>query len=126
MGLTDIPALIEALNGIADEPFPNRVTAVARDAAALLKETQGAIEALQKEYDDTAKEGLRYQGALRRQLEEARTVLRDCADDLEAEVNDRYGGPDDVHPGIRHRYERDMGAVRSARAALAAQQDGET
>ena len=52
-----------------------------------------------------------------RVLEEA---LMDCAEDLEAELNARYGGPDDIHEALKRRYERDMEPVRRARTVLRA------
>lgn len=45
------------------------------------------------------------------------TALRDCADDLEARVNEQYGHPD-VHPALQRRYDRDMELVLTARRAL--------
>ena len=49
-----------------------------------------------------------------------REELRACADDLEAELRARYGcvkgGP--IHPAENRRFQRDMGSVYAARAAL--------
>lgn len=50
-------------------------------------------------------------------------ALQDCADDLAAELNARYGEP--VHPGMLRRYERDMASVESA-SILIAKAKGET
>ena len=50
-----------------------------------------------------------------------RSLLAECADDLEAEFRDRY--PEHIrltHPSIQSDYARDMDIVRRVRAALAA------
>ena len=52
---------------------------------------------------------------LRAENEKLRAALKDCADDLEAEINTRYGN---VHPALQRRYDRDMASVRAAAAAL--------
>ena len=49
--------------------------------------------------------------------EQAREALRECADDLEAEVNARYGNP--PHHAEEGRRNRDMEPVLTARAVLA-------
>lgn len=46
------------------------------------------------------------------------TALRECADDLEIEVEHRYAGVKD-HPAMTPKYERDMAPVVCARAAIA-------
>jgi len=50
-------------------------------------------------------------------------ALRECADDLEASVNGEYSAYHDkdgkIHPAMVRRFERDMGPVRNARAAIA-------
>lgn len=51
-------------------------------------------------------------------IEALEQALRDCADDLEHEIENRYLGYKD-HPAMRSKYERDMGVVIRARAALA-------
>lgn len=51
------------------------------------------------------------------EIERLRVALRECADDLEAEINGRYRWPD-VHPAQQPQYERDMVTVRQAREAL--------
>lgn len=60
-----------------------------------------------------------YASAVKRisQLEEA---LRECADDLESEVEARYAP---LHPAMEHRYRRDMEPVRKARALLGMNHD---
>lgn len=47
-------------------------------------------------------------------------ALAECADDLEAEVRDRwFMGGTEVHPALEHKFERDMAPVNKARATLA-------
>ena len=45
-------------------------------------------------------------------------MLDGIANDLAAEINDRYGAPE-VHPALKIKYERDMEPVRRAVALLA-------
>jgi TATA-binding protein-associated factor Taf7 len=48
-----------------------------------------------------------------------RTVLKDCADELEGCIDEDYKrGDGSIHPAMRRKYERDMATVRAARAAL--------
>lgn len=49
-----------------------------------------------------------------------RELLTECADDLEAELLDRYGHgkAEDIHPAMRPKFDRDMEPVRKARAIL--------
>lgn len=53
-------------------------------------------------------------------LEEVRPIIDDLANDLEAEVKDRWcyldGAP---HPSLKHKYDRDIAPVNAARALLA-------
>ena len=49
-------------------------------------------------------------------IAELEALLKDCADDLEAEVDARYG--ENAKKCMPHRYERDMAPVVAARAAL--------
>ena len=51
-----------------------------------------------------------------KEIAELRVLLKDCADDLEAEVDARYG--ETLKKCMPHRYERDMAPVIAARAAL--------
>lgn len=51
------------------------------------------------------------------QLDRLQAALKECANDLEAEIDARYGRP--VHPALAHQYERDMEPVQTARAILA-------
>jgi hypothetical protein len=46
-------------------------------------------------------------------------ALRECADELETEIEHRYGDGIKEHPTMRQRYERDMSVVRHARAVVA-------
>ena len=48
-------------------------------------------------------------------IEELMALLKECADDLEEELDNRYGN---VHPAMQKRYDMDMAPVRAARAAL--------
>lgn len=50
-------------------------------------------------------------------IEALAAALKECADDLESEVNARYGSP--PHPAMQRRYDRDIDPVVRARAALA-------
>lgn len=47
-------------------------------------------------------------------------LVEELADDLESELNARYGidHPDGIHPATQRRYDRDMEVVHRARAAL--------
>jgi hypothetical protein len=51
-----------------------------------------------------------------KEIQELKALLKDCADDLEAEVEARYG--ENAKKCMPHRYERDMAPVVAARAAL--------
>ena len=51
-----------------------------------------------------------------RQITTLRALLAECADDLEAEINARYGSP--VHPALQAKYDLDMEPVRKARDVL--------
>jgi hypothetical protein len=52
-------------------------------------------------------------------LSELLEALGECADDLEAFVEDRYSNGYKEYPAGARRYERDMGPVHRARAAIA-------
>jgi hypothetical protein len=52
-----------------------------------------------------------------RTLQAVREALRESADDLEASVKAEYGYPD-IHPAMKHKFDRDMEPVVKARAAL--------
>mgnify|MGYP003337478586 CR=1 FL=1 len=41
--------------------------------------------------------------------------LKECADDLEAEINARYANTQDTYPSEKRRYDRDMQKVIDAR-----------
>lgn len=53
-------------------------------------------------------------------IEELMALLKECADDLEEELDNRYGN---VHPAMQKRYDMDMAPVRAARAALEKKND---
>jgi hypothetical protein len=59
---------------------------------------------------------------LKREIGEAREIILDLAESLEPEVRDRWcyveGRP---HPGLQHKFDRDMAPVDAARAFLARQ-----
>lgn len=54
--------------------------------------------------------------ALVSEVIEARELLPDLCDDLEAEINARYQPP--VHPAMARKYDQDMEIVRRARSFL--------
>ncbi|MGO9849832.1 MAG: hypothetical protein ACLPKT_25500 [Methylocella sp.] len=56
-------------------------------------------------------------------LERIRVLLKELADDLEAEVEGHYQGIKD-HPAMTPKYERDMSNVKKARALLAGSPHG--
>lgn len=47
-----------------------------------------------------------------------RNALKECASDLEYEINARYQIDGKVHPALKHKYDRDMAPVRDAAALL--------
>lgn len=56
---------------------------------------------------------------LRARVAELEARLRECADDLEAELKARHLQADGKpHPALAHDFERDMAPVRNARALL--------
>lgn len=55
---------------------------------------------------------------LRAENEKLRAALKECAQDLEAEINARYQIDGKVHPAEQRKYDRDMSTVRAAAAAL--------
>jgi hypothetical protein len=52
------------------------------------------------------------------EIELLRSLLSECADDLEAEIKDRYAGTQGIYPDERRRFDRDMEPVHRARAAI--------
>jgi hypothetical protein len=56
---------------------------------------------------------------LRAERDQLREALQDCANDLKAELRDRYAGTQDIYPSERRRFDRDMEAVTAARQLLA-------
>jgi hypothetical protein len=60
-------------------------------------------------------------------LDSAVVALEECAEDLKAELDARYCINDgELHPAIKGRYERDMGAVYRAEAALVTEESPRT
>lgn len=53
-----------------------------------------------------------------RDIERLQAMLKECADDLESEIEGRYHGVKD-HPAMTPKYERDMETVKRARALIA-------
>ncbi len=47
-----------------------------------------------------------------------RAALKECADDLEAELRDRYKLTMDTYPSEKHSFDRDMVPVLNARKLL--------
>lgn len=76
--------------------------------AALDKSVKDAIKEVSYWSTETGKRDAR--------IAELEALLKDCADDLEAEVEARYG--ETSKKCMPHRYERDMAPVIAARAAL--------
>lgn len=58
--------------------------------------------------------------ALRARVEVLEEVLRECVDDLEAEVRATHGAdhPDGIHPSQFWKFQRDMDPIARARALL--------
>ena len=65
---------------------------------------------------DAQREYSEMQAKLKARIAELEALLKDCADDLEAEVDARYG--ETSKKCMPHRYERDMAPVVAARAKL--------
>ena len=104
-----------------------------RDAAALptglYAEAADTIAALRAENEASWKREQRlfqHVAELKAENERLRTLLTDCADDLEAEYAARY--PDAMrsqYPSVEQDYQRDMSTVYAARAALGEKGNGE-
>ena len=60
---------------------------------------------------------------LRAENAELREVLNECADDLQTELQYRYGYPS-IHPAMQRKFDRDMAPVERARAILARTANG--
>ena len=56
--------------------------------------------------------------ALKAEIERLRAALKECADDLESELNGHYQGTLD-YPSQQRRFERDMAPITAARKLLA-------
>ena len=123
--MTDILEILE--NGRVDwsdehQTTTTIVTKNERLAIAEIKKLRARIAELEKAQAKDAEEEYvrRIKDARIAELEaanaELRVLLKDCADDLEAEVDERYG--ETSKKCMPHRYERDMAPVVAARAAL--------
>jgi hypothetical protein len=91
----------------------------ARSAQRMLIEQHDALEAQAKRIAGLEYEARLFDEALwnaHARIAELEALLKDCADDLEAEVDARYG--ENAKKCMPHRYERDMAPVVAARAAL--------
>jgi len=55
---------------------------------------------------------------LEAEVEQLRALIKDLADDLEAELRGRYEIQGEIHPAMVRRFERDMTNVYEARRAL--------
>lgn len=88
-----------------------RVDAVDKEAEDLLNKQLATLDALEH-LRDVVQAQLAERDA---RIAELEVALRECADDLEAEVRDRYAP---LHPAMEHRYRRDMEPVRKVRALL--------
>jgi hypothetical protein len=62
--------------------------------------------------------GLRHEAAA--EIDQLRSVLAECANDLEAEVEARYSHGIKEHPAMTPKYESDMQPVKDARKLLGA------
>ncbi len=85
-------------------------------AMSLIRSQEKRIAELRKEADMMHSE---YKTATAR-IAELKAALKPCADELEAELNNRYRIEPDgsVHPAMQDDYELEMATVRAARAAL--------
>lgn len=55
---------------------------------------------------------------LGREVERLRGIVAELADELEAELIGHYGTPEDQHPTMHRRFDRDMEIVVAARTEL--------
>jgi len=49
-------------------------------------------------------------------IEALKIALRECADDLESEIKERYGAS--IHPAMQRKYDKDMAPVIAAHKLL--------
>jgi len=52
------------------------------------------------------------------EIEKLRAALKECADDLEEEINGKYRGSQNIYIHEMHRFDRDMAPVTNARKLL--------
>jgi hypothetical protein len=107
-----------------NSPLVERVTAAIRNApkrryvAHLAQNSTGVITHEKIEFVTDPE--LQAQAAIEAcEAEALIACLRECADDLSAEVIDRYAYDGKIHPANAGRYARDMTPVMNARALLA-------
>ena len=56
--------------------------------------------------------------ALKAENEKLRAALKECADDLEEEINGKYRGSQNIYIHEMHRFDRDMAPVMNDRKLL--------
>jgi hypothetical protein len=118
--MTDYNELVNDLREyLVNTEISDALKAQAREIAA--KDARIAeLEAREKHLEESR--SIWRQDALRAgdRIAELEALLKDCADDLEAELRARYGcvkgGP--IHPAENKRFQRDIDSVYAARAAL--------
>jgi hypothetical protein len=104
--MTDITELVRRLRGLAE--YVDDCDEAADALEAQTKRIAG-LEYEARLFDEAL-------GNAHARIAELEALLKDCADDLEAEVDARYG--ENAKKCMPHRYERDMAPVVAARAAL--------
>jgi hypothetical protein len=52
------------------------------------------------------------------EIKKLRAALKECADDLEEEINGKYRGSQNIYIHEMHRFDRDMAPVTNARKLL--------
>ena len=93
----------------AHEHYENQAAVAIADLEAQVQSLTGALaeEAAMWASVDAERQAL---------VGELGEALAECADDLEAEVRDRwFMGGTEVHPALEHKFERDMAPVNKAR-----------
>ena len=114
--MTDITELVRRMRGLAE--YVDDCDAAADALEAQAKE----IEELKKElnaWHESANWPEKSPGQMRARIAELEVLLKDCADELEARLDEDYKRSDgSIIPEHRFKYERDMAPVVAARAAL--------
>ena len=90
--------------------YPSLVAEIARLNAARLADSQRMVS-MSDEYE-----------AAQDEIERLHGLLKECADELAAQVEGQYAKTKD-HPAMKRRYDRDMAPVLAARAALEGKSD---